>query len=392
VSGVPNRRTDDRGRYRIFGLPPGTYYIVAAEDPSSPSSPGIIYDLPGVRRSYYPGSSTLSQASVVRVDVGVDAPGADMTFRPAESFRVSGVALDARGEPVRTLIALMVSERSGNVSMPAQVVSPASDGAFEFMHVPPGDYVLQAAVRPAEFALARVEVSGANVGPLHIQTSAMAVVSGRIVLKGEPGTLRPESFLVTPAHASPDFRVVSNLRMTPTVRVNADWTYDVRGLAGPVRFLSQSPPPRGWWLESIMIGGINAADEPVRFATADDSRAGVDIVFADTAAEIAGRALDTRGDRVAAYVAVAIPVDRERWYAGSRYVKTALPDEESRFALTSLPPGDYWVAAVDALPAGALQDFDVLTQLGLLGRRVTVSASQRLVTDVPLARLPAVLR
>jgi len=391
VSGVPNRRTDDRGRYRISALPPGTYYVVAAEDPYSPSSPGIIYDLPGVRRSYYPGVPTLSQASVVRVDVGVDAPGADMTFLPADSFRVTGIALDARDQPVRSPIALAVSERSGNVLMPAQVVSPASNGAFEFAYVPPGDYVLQAAVRPAEFALARIVVSGADVGPVRIQTSATAAVTGRIVLKGEPGTLLPESFLVAPVHADADYKAASNLRLTPTVRFNPDWSFEARGLLGPLRFTSPSPP-RGWWLESVTIGGTNAADEPVQFATTDDSRADVDIVFADTAAEISGRVVDTRGEPLAAYVAVAIPVDRDRWYSGSRYLRTASPSQEGRFTLASLPPGEYFLAAVDALSEGALQDFEVLATLGTLGRRVKVSGSERLVTDLSLVRLPASMR
>jgi len=142
----------------------------------------------------------------------------------------------------------------------------------------------------------------------------------------------------------------------------------------------------------VTIGGINAADEPVQFATTDDSRADVDIVFADTAAEISGRVVDTRGEPLAAYVTVAIPVDRDRWYSGSRYLRTASPSQEGRFTLASLPPGEYFLAAVDALSEGALQDFEVLATLGTLGRRVKVSGSERLVTDLSLVRLPASMR
>ena len=64
------------------------------------------------------------------------------------------------------------------------------------------------------------------------------------------------------------------------------------------------------------------------------------------------------------------------------------PDGESWFRLQSLPFGDYWVAAVDTLPEAALQDIDWLTKLSTLARRVTVSAGQHLVTDVPLSRVP----
>jgi hypothetical protein len=84
---------------------------------------------------------------------------------------------------------------------------------------------------------------------------------------------------------------------------------------------------------------------------------------------------------------VAFPVDRGRWYTGSRFIKIAPPDEEARFNLGTLPPGDYWVAAVDALPDGSLEDPELLARLSTVGRRVTLSAGQRVVADLPLVKV-----
>ena len=86
------------------------------------------------------------------------------------------------------------------------------------------------------------------------------------------------------------------------------------------------------------------------------------------------------------------PVDRDRWYPGSRYVKSALAAEQGRFTIASLPPGDYWVAAVEALPDGALRDPGVLDALTATGRRVTLAAGERLAIDLPLMRLPTAAR
>ena len=98
--------------------------------------------------------------------------------------------------------------------------------------------------------------------------------------------------------------------------------------------------------------------------------------------------MDGRNEPVGTYVAVAFPVDGDRWYSGSRYVTTASPNQEGRFTLPAMPPGDYWIAAVDALPDSSLQDRDVLAKLSAIARRITVSSGQRVVVDVPLARIP----
>ncbi|MNC86606.1 hypothetical protein D3C83_22780 [compost metagenome] len=52
-----------------------------------------------------------------------------------------------------------------------------------------------------------------------------------------------------------------------------------------------------------------------------------------------------------------------------------------------LPPGDYVVAAVDALPDAAIHDPDVVRHLLEAGRRVTLDPAERLTADLPLVRL-----
>jgi hypothetical protein len=82
-----------------------------------------------------------------------------------------------------------------------------------------------------------------------------------------------------------------------------------------------------------------------------------------------------------------LPVDRTLWYPGSRYVKTARPDAEGRFSAGTLPPGEYWLTAVDAFDDALLEDPEVLNAVRVRGRRVTLSAGQRMTTAVTLARL-----
>ena len=399
VAGAPTPTTDDRGRYRIHGLQPGAYYVVASEAGSAPEGSGRTNGVRAAPRAFYPAAPTLAQANVVRVDAGGDATGADITFLPAPTFRVSGIALDSDGDPITWPVALTVSAGSGGVMMPPLTSPFAFDGSFEFPHVPPGRYVLQAfQMATREFGRAFVDVIDGDVGPVRLNVAPTSTLSGRIVVNGAPADALGDVRIDVLA-ADPDYFSQNALPRAAVFMLNTrsdsggstEATYEMRGLAGPVRFVD-ARAPAGWWLESVNIGGVNAADEPVLFEAPVDSRSDVDIVFSTNGAAVSGRALDGRNEPAAAYVAVAFPVDRQRWYTGSRYVKSAQPVERARFTIPSLPPGDYWLAAVEALPDGALRDPGVLDALTAVGRRVTLAAGERRAVDLPLVRLPAAAR
>ena len=44
---------------------------------------------------------------------------------------------------------------------------------------------------------------------------------------------------------------------------------------------------------------------------------------------------------------VVFSTDRSKWFTTSRFLRLARPTEDGSFEVTSLPPGEYWVAATD---------------------------------------------
>jgi hypothetical protein len=56
------------------------------------------------------------------------------------------------------------------------------------------------------------------------------------------------------------------------------------------------------------------------------------------------------------------------------------------FRAPALPPGDYWVIAVDRLEGRELQDVEVLEALAKSARRITLYEGQRFVRDLPLVQ------
>jgi protocatechuate 3,4-dioxygenase beta subunit len=388
VANVAVRHTDDRGRYRIHGLQPGAYYVVAADDVVPTTGSGRVTALRGAPRSFYPGAATLMQAAVVRVDAGVAVSGTDISFTTAPAFRVHGQAFDTDGDPVTWPVAMTVSGRSGGPITPPLSAPLRFDGSFEFAHVPPGQYVLQAfQMSGRQFGRSVVDVVDGDVGPVRLNVTPTASVRGRIVAAGRQLDRSTNQIRIDVLPADSDYHAPDALPRAPVFRLDADGAFEVSGLVGPVRFVATSAPA-GWWLESVNIDGVNAADDPVLFETPDDSRDGIEIVFSTDGAEVSGRATNGRNDPVATYEAVVFPADRNRWYAGSRYVKTARPNQDARFSIAALAPGDYWIATVDALPDAAVQDVDMLVKLSTVARRVTIGAGEKLSIDVPIARVP----
>lgn len=397
--GVEARKTDDRGHYRLHGVPPGSYYLVAVEGSTSASLVP-----PRLRQVFYPGAFSMSAALPVQVDVGQDALGADIAFPSGRLARIQGRVESVSGEPFRGSVSLVVSGRSGG-PIPEARSTQVSDGAFEFLNVPPGGYVLQASaldfgiygspanVRdlvdraprrgevPLEFGMALATASLDDVVPVIIRTSTGSSVKGRVIAEG----IASPSLPAVTVSAVP-----SDLDLSPSenrsARVADDGTFEITNLNGPMRFSVAAP---GWYLKSVDSDGVNAADDPIAFGTAGQSRTGVEVVLTKGGAEVSGRVSGVAASSAGALV-VVFPADARRWHV-SRFTRMTTADRDGRFRAAGLPPGEYWVAAVE--PANLVQGLnelgspEVLAGLVSSARRITLTEGGRATADVRPVRL-----
>ena len=160
--------------------------------------------------------------------------------------------------------------------------------------------------------------------------------------------------------------------------------FELKDLTGPVRFDLDGALPRGWWLKSVTIDGVNAADEPVTFGASSQSRSGVEVVLSNDGAEISGQVAGATAQGGASIIVFGIAP--ERWFERSRHLKTARTDRNGRFTIGGLPPGEYWVAAVDGgfAPQDAAEWLrpNVLSALTTSARRVTVREGSRVSVEL----------
>jgi hypothetical protein len=383
AAGLP-RLTDDRGRYRLFGLPPGMYMVVATLDATETESGRE--RAPGFAPVYYPSTAHVEAAQAIAVESGSDVAGIDVTFAASATARVTGRALSAAGEPLSGRVALTVSARSGGVVAEPRVAPIARDGSFSLADVPPGDYVLHAigergpGVAP-EFGSEYITVGELDTPALTVRTTPGATLEGRFVAEGRT-TLPLRAQVLHAAPSDPD-RSPPGGRGPEGLAVHDDGRFYLAGLYGPMRLTY--PAPGGWYLKSVTIGGLDVTDRTFDFGFTDETFSDAEVVLSNAGARISGSVTGAADKRATEFVVIAFSTSRTNWFNGSRHLKRAVTGADGSFDVESLPPGEYYVAALDALP----QDWQSPDSLDLMvqrAERVTLADGQRRTLMLQLTR------
>jgi hypothetical protein len=190
-----------------------------------------------------------------------------------------------------------------------------------------------------------VTVTAGDPPPLQLRLSRGATLTGRIRYEGLPeAPPNAVSLLAFPA----DFDRGPMIGIGSTgLTLRPDHTFEYRGVFGPT-LIRVEPRQRDWYLKSVVFKGQDLADTPFDFGV-DGNFGDIEVVVSTLGAGVTGRVTDDRAAPVADYAVVLFSTFRDRWFPGSRWVKTGLPSQDGSYRVTGLPPGDYWVAAVDRL-------------------------------------------
>ncbi|TAK15855.1 MAG: carboxypeptidase regulatory-like domain-containing protein [Acidobacteria bacterium] len=360
--------TDDRGMFRLYGLAPGDYYLMAATGSfAGPAGPS------GFAVTFYPGTTNPPDAKPVHLDIGRDTRGISFAMTPAPMSTISGAVSDADGNPARGNVMLFGLSGGDIRSFMNANIATDPDGRFTFRNLAPGSYVIQAYGRPAAgggnlgrspFGSLVVDVNGSR-DDLRVVVRGSRM-TGRILFEGtapQPPiervvlTLMPVEFVSSPAGGGP-----------PAMTVNPDWTFEVLNLSG-LRVARPIVGAPGWFLKSVTIAGKDFTDTPIDFRNGDV--ADVEVTFTSSVGTIKGTASDANGPVTDAAI-LAFAEDASKWTFPSRFMAAARPSPRGEFTLTGLPAGWYLVAVAPAGISPQTADPAVLENLRKTAVRVNV--------------------
>jgi hypothetical protein len=383
-------QTDDRGAFRIFGLTPGDYYVSAAlrtpqQQMMMPGSAGA-GPVEGYAPTYYPGTPNPAEASRVTVRAAQEASNISMALISARLARLSGRVVNSRGGPVvQGMVWAMPSDRM--TMMMGNTVMTGIDGSFQMAGVPPGTYNLT--IRPrgapspdAEFATLRVTVGASDLDGLIVVTAPGAIARGVITTDdGTPPNLVPEQVTIVAREPNPEPMPGG----VGDAVVHPDWTFQLTGLSGArliSAFIAQNP---SWAVKAVFHGTTDVTDSPVEFVPGDLVE-GFNIVLTRKLTELSGRITGERDAIDTDATVIAFSENPERWNFGTRFIRSARPDQDGRYTLRGLPPHDYLVVAVKEMEPGQTQDPEFLESLKAQAVRVSLSEGESRTVDLKSRR------
>jgi hypothetical protein len=460
--------TDDRGVYRVSSLEPGRYVVgvaatsttipapmieqyfratgaaraemqqalfAAAPSMSSPGSsanqsvgdyilqvqgrmptpPGSASgESPAVYAAvYYPQSARISEASPIVVKSGDTRAGIDIAIRAVASARVSGRLEGPAGAPgIATLFLLPAAGGDPVATMLEPAATTVSDttGAFTFLGVPVGQYLLFAmkwppvpvggvsqvtviqgpggssargttsempvADKPTFWALQNVAVGGPSVDNLPVPLQSGLRVSGSIVFEG-PG--QPPQVQRLSAFLEPTTAWLKSLSPGETT-IASDGRFALAG-APAGRYVLTVPLPSGWFVKSAMSGGRDLSDLP--FDLRDDLN-DVVVTVSSSGARVSGTVRDRTGKADPSAGVLVYPADSRYWVDFSSYVRRIRETRAGRdgtFTLNDFPPGEYYIVAA-AQSAIDWSSPDLLARLSQIATRVTLGPGEQKSIDL----------
>jgi hypothetical protein len=398
----PGDQTDDTGVFRVYGLPPGDYYVTASAGPVD-----AVKRLPPV---YYPGTPSFAEAQAITVAVGAEV-SADFQLVPLRHAQVSGLVLNASGVPVQAMVQLtsqlvgMGPTLGGAGSASAFMINADTgpDGRFTIEGVPPGPYMLTANSSFVAGVMTGLEASNPRAGPNKMMQEIMErgpeTASMPIVVAGDDmsgitlttrrggalaGTFVSDSGVTSalPTGLSAQVRSLGGSSGMSLSQGGRGSEFRLTGMSGPFH-LEILGVPDGWAVSQITVDGTDVTDEPIDLK---GQTAQARVVLTNRITTLSGVVQASRAP--SNYSVVVFPDDAMRWTYPTRYVRTVRPDERGRFRIAGLPPGErYYAVAVDYLEDGEEQDVQFLERLR--ARAMTFSlgdGEQRSVMLEPITR------
>jgi hypothetical protein len=353
--------TNDRGEYRLFGLPAGQYYITALDPAflSTGDHRGPLVYAP----TFYPGVASPEGATRLTLEPGRPRENIDFPLSIVRPARVSGrITSYDNQQLVSGAVVMSPYSASHSASFTTTRVDIRPDGTYEFFNVPPGRFIIRSRGETDSqgvtlFGAFTLSVGGRSASGVDMTLLPGARVEGLVAWEGQS----PKPADLSEVRVRAPLTDGSMFGDALTGNIRADDSFVIRGamIGGHlIRVENLSAP---WSLKAVYYRGQDVTDIPLSFSLGE--QVAVRIVLSDQSTRIDGRVISSEDDDFESYRVVAFPANQLYWRPSSRHVKLARPDREGRFSIAGLPPAIYYLAAARDVDEGDIGDPRALDRL-----------------------------
>jgi hypothetical protein len=386
--------TDDKGRFRLFGVAPGRYVVSASKQfdtipVSNPGDPAAEQNNRlGYATTYAPGTPLRHEARDIVLQPGQTLEGVDIAMQVIRPIKL-GVQAQL---PVQ-LPPPEAGDSTPNVPPPPRPQNqpfvnihlsdaPGADtltnwgggfpvgGRFDYPNLQPGKYVLSGEVTiDGRMYVARQEVDLSG-GELEVTLQFAPAIELR-------GSLRLEG---AGMGAATDHRVFlvsgdGSVHAAASAQVQRDGTFVLPNVHPGVWDIGVEPLPKGGYLKSITLGDEDVLRKDMVITAPTPAR--LAIVVSAAGAELSGQV------EGAGATTVLLAPQGDNAIALSFYAVTGV-DGKGAFHFQGLTPGVYKLYAFDDMEQGTWMDPNFLTPFAEQGTLVELKEGPNAAVSVPL--------
>lgn len=377
--------TDDRGQFRLFGIPPGQYFITAF-DPAFAKVGDALGQL-FYGPTFYPGTPYQDEAARITLDPGVPITGLEFKLKIIKPARVTGKVSTTGVQLLAGAIDIGPLRNSKIAPFAVSEVDLRPDGVFQFANVLAERYRIRARGEVerqgvSHFMQYTTPVEGADVDNVNMTLLPGALVTGKVEWESRS---TPPPADQTQIRVRAPMTDGSTFGDALTGTLTAAREFSLRGCMQGQHFIRVDGLPEPWRLKQVLWRGSDVTDIPIDMDYGQIMD-GFEVILTDVYTTVSGTVELEARDLAQAYAVIVFSASSLNWTTGSRYVRLTYLDDKGTFSIRGLPPSQYYVAVTrdyDESDLGTPAVLDRLTRDAQMfriseGERRRVSLSARI--------------
>lgn len=364
--------TNDLGEYRLFGLRPGRYFVDATYKPGQRLDPVDEGDdattgKSGYVPTYYPGTPDPAKAIAMTVKTGEEISSTDFLLEPTTTYSVRGhVSILGMRRSTDGVVLALEPRTSGRLwSTPnRQTLVDKGDNSFEIADVLPGSYTLTGMWmnEGRRYQTQQtVDISNSDIESVQLILTPGWNVSGQVVWDGSQSTEKGRLDIFV--------RSVSTTFANATqVQVAPNGTFPLRELPEGTYQLTTAGQTADCYVKSIRYAGMEVPDD--EFNVIRGTQATLEVTISTHGARVQGMVTDVDGLPLGGVWVVLVPTGSHA--SEFHLFKQVTSDQNGRFDIRGIAPGDYTLFSWEQVERGAWEDPEFLKEFEGKGQSLSV--------------------
>jgi len=387
---------NDLGEYRLYGLPPGRYYVsanyrggmlgsgilVSNRQSSARQNAQAEADADDYVATYYPDALNVADATPLELAPGNVLSGIELTLSKMQKVRVAGRVISPTGHLGEDFTAVLIPRDTPAAVKVNGLNAPvhADTGEFEIQAVPPGAYLLEVGSFEGNQQYSGrkfIDVGGKPIEGIVLPLVPALLVAGRLQAEGQDDLDFSSFRVLLQAHGE-------GLNLDSSeADVKKDGSFTIENVRPDRYQLSVSGLTGARYVKAAYLGekDITRSDVDLTRGAAGE----IKIIVSAAGGKVDGVVLDDQQEPVKAATVALVPEPRFRDQIG--LYKFVTTDQNGKFSLRGIAPGEYKAFASKEIDPDSYRDPETVASFDGLGQALTVQENGT--QSIQLTLIPA---